>query len=185
MVNDITTVDEAGETVVTPRPEAELEDLRMLVASAVGFDAERGDEITIRSMTFEALPVLGTEAGGGEVPSAPLDVMRLAQTGVLALVALILGLFVIRPILTSSRPSPALLDNSSGASANALARPGGSVIDGVATSTAGSTANAEDDRSNTAEDPVDRLRGMIEDRREEAIQVLQSWIDEPAAETGK
>jgi flagellar M-ring protein FliF len=185
MVNDITTVDEAGETVVIPRPEEELEDLRMLVASAVGFDAERGDEITIRSMAFEALPVLGTEAGDGEIPAAPLDIMRLAQTGVLALVALILGLFVVRPILTSSRPAPALLDDSSGVAANALTGPNGSVIDGVSTPTTASGTKAEGEASDPSEDPVDRLRGMIEDRREEAIQVLQSWIDDPASESGK
>ena len=178
LVNDVTTVNEAGETLVTPRPAEELEDLRMLVASAVGLDTERGDEITIRSMAFEALPTLGTEAGDGTVPSAPLDIMKLVQTGVLALVALILGLFVVRPVLTSNRPAPALLDNSGGAAA-ANAGASSAVIDGVATPAVAPPVASPTAGSGTAEDPVERLRGLIDDRRDEAIQVLQSWIDEP------
>ena len=30
-----------------------------------------------------------------------------------------------------------------------------------------------------SEDPVERLRGLIDDRREEAVQVLRSWLDTP------
>lgn len=178
LVNDVAGVDDAGEPTMTPRPAEELEDLRMLVASAVGLDTERGDEITIRSMAFEALPIVGTEAGAGEVPSAPLNMMKLIQTGVLALVALILGLFVVRPILTANRPEPPLLDNSGGGAAS-VADSNGSFIDGVATPAIAPNQAAAGDGAWTADDPVERLRGLIDERRDEAIQVLQSWIDEP------
>jgi len=186
LVNNLSTVDEAGELVSQPRPEEELEDLRILVASAVGLNAERGDEITIRSMAFEALPTLGTEAGeGGDIPAVPLNMMKLIQTGVLGVVALILGLFVVRPILTSSRPAPALLDNSGSGVGGAIAGPSGAVIDGVATAATPPTRIDSDSGTNAtaSDDPVDRLRGLIEDRRDEAIQVLQSWIDEPGKES--
>lgn len=179
LVNSIADVDDAGAPIMIPRPAEELEDLRMLVASAVGLDAERGDEITIRSMAFEPLPSLGTEAGG-EVPTTPLNIMKLVQIGVLALVALILGLFVVRPVLTSSRIETPLLDNSGGAAQNVVVGTDGSVIDGIAMPTATADLNAFAlDRSSIQDDPVDRLRGLIEDRRDEAIQVLQNWIDEP------
>lgn len=183
LVNNISTLDEAGEIIVTPRPAEELEDLRVLVASAVGFDADRGDEITIRSMAFEALPVLGSEAGTGESPAAPLNMMKLIQTGVLALVALILGLFVVRPILTSNGPAPALLDNSGGGVSGALNGPEGARIEAIAPPNAvASTASQGANGTTPPEDPAERLRGLIEDRRDEAIQVLQSWIDEPGTE---
>lgn len=182
MVNDLVSVNDAGEAIATPRPAEELEDLRMLVASAVGFDEARGDEITIRSMAFEALPMVGTEAGAGEVPVAPFDLMRIIQTGVLALVALILGLFVVRPILTANRQAIPLLDDSSGTSGAVINGPGGNVIDGVASAASTRGSLETDAATPSSDDPVDRLRGLIEDRREEAIQVLQSWIDEPTAE---
>lgn len=185
LVNGIEVIDDAGEPVTSPRPAEELEDLRVLVASAVGFDAERGDEITIRSMAFEALPELGTAAGEApDLPTAPWNVMKLIQTGVLALVALILGLFVVRPILTSNRMAPALLDNSGANLAPLNIGSDSGVIDGTITALANSdsTQNRPPDAN---DDPVQRLRGLIDDRRDEAIQVLQSWIDEPEAEVAK
>lgn len=178
LVNDVTGADDAGQATVSPRSEEELEDLRLLVASAVGFDAERGDEITIRSMAFMELPELGTEAGGGNLPAQPLDMMQLIKTGVLALVALILGLFVVRPVLATNRATTPLLDNSGGQIA-----PGGTstdIIEGTAgPANLGKPASASLDASTGTDDPVHRLRSLIEERREEAIQVLQGWIDEP------
>ena len=183
LVNSVTSVDDSGETVVTARPAEELEDLRLLVASAVGLDEARGDEITIRSMAFETIPVVGTEPGTGEAPSTPLNIMQLVQTGVLALVALILGLFVVRPILTSNRTTPALLDNSGAGVSSSTLGSDTTVIDGTASpvqSLAPSPSRADSPAS--VDDPVERLRGLIEDRRDEAIQVLQGWIDEPDSE---
>jgi flagellar M-ring protein FliF len=89
------------------RSEAELEALGELVASAVGLNETRGDVITIRAMPFSA-PDLAEAASDGIMAGllSGLDVMRLVQIAVLALVVLILGLFVVRPILT--RPAPAM-----------------------------------------------------------------------------
>ncbi|MDA9207805.1 flagellar M-ring protein FliF, partial [Octadecabacter sp.] len=188
MVNDTTTINDAGEVVTTPRPAEELEDLRDLVASAVGFDSERGDGITIRSMAFDALPVQGTDASEPVVASPPLNLMKLIQTGVLALVALILGLFVVRPILMSSKPAPALLDDSGRAVGPALVRNDDTIIESTAANGGVSDIGAPLQSGTplpTEESSVERLRGLIDGRRDEAIQVLQSWIDEPSAEGTK
>jgi len=194
LVNDITTVDEAGASVITPRPAEEIENLRELVASAVGFDAERGDDITIRSMAFESLPTTGTDAAEPTPTSSPLNLMQLIQTGVLAAVALILGLFVVRPILISSNSTPPLLDASGRATGPTLVGNDGSIIEGASIDTQSpqnirTISQPESQSTNSIpsddENPVDRLRGMIDDRRDEAIQVLQSWIDEPNSEASK
>lgn len=194
LVNDITTVDEAGASVITPRPAEEIENLRELVASAVGFDAERGDDITIRSMAFETLPTTGTDAAEPTPTSSPLNLMQLIQTGVLAAVALILGLFVVRPILISSNSTPPLLDASGRATGPTLVGNDGSIIEGASIDTQSpqnirTISQPEGQNANSIpsddENPVDRLRGMIDDRRDEAIQVLQSWIDEPNSEASK
>ena len=86
-----------------PLPEEELTALRELVASAVGFDEARGDVITLRSMPFERPDGLGTGPLEPSLFSGTIDPMRLAQMGVLAAVALILGLFVLRPLLARGR----------------------------------------------------------------------------------
>ena len=186
LVNDVPSTDDAGQEILTPRPAEELEDLRLLVASAVGFDAERGDEITIRSMAFQELAIDGTEASDIPAASSPLDIMRLIQTAVLAAVALILGLFVVRPILAKGDPDRPLLDTSGLPPAPADLDNGLGAMGGfpepampLAASPLAQAPMFDGNVSDMDEDPVERLRNLIEDRRDEAIQVLQSWIDEP------
>jgi flagellar M-ring protein FliF len=170
LVNDVTTTDDQGVATITPRTPEEIDALRELVASAVGFDEARGDVITIKSMAFEPVTTLGTEAS---LPAgAGLDMMSLIRLGVLALVALILGLFVVRPILRSSRPVAALpppADISLGRTVDAPP---------PALEFAGSGTVIDDAE---VVDPVARLRRLIEERQDETAQILQNWIEEPDA----
>ena len=173
LVNDAVSVDSSGAAVVTPRSQEELAALRDLVASAVGLDETRGDIITLRSLAFEPVPTLGTEAvAGGELP---LNVMALIQLAVLAVVALLLGLFVVRPILMSGRASgtPVLLDDS---------LPALGTDRSVLSEDAAIRIGPPEDASQLPEpeiDPVTRLRRLIEERQTETIQILQSWIEDP------
>ncbi|UXX82271.1 flagellar basal-body MS-ring/collar protein FliF [Roseovarius pelagicus] len=103
LVNGTSSPDAAGTLEFTPRPEEELEALRELVASAVGFDEARGDMITIKTMQFEIQPIAGTAAEPSLWASLGLDLMSIIQVAVLGFVAMVLGLFVVRPLL--SRPA--------------------------------------------------------------------------------
>lgn len=175
LVNDVTTIDADGVEVISPRTQAELDALQALVASAVGFNADRGDEITIRSMQFEPLALLGSTASVASRP--PLNMMRLIQIGVLAVVALILGLFVVRPILAPSGP-PALANPASGQTligqaAQPIAINDQARADGAIALPAIAKPTAEDP------DPVARLRQMISNREGETIQILQDWMEQP------
>jgi flagellar M-ring protein FliF len=169
LVNDLTVTDAEGATQVQPRTTEELDALRELVASAVGFDEERGDVITIRSMSFEPLPEAGTEA---TVAGLPLDMMSLIRLAVLAVVALILGLFVVRPILAQGRlpappPAPPALAPPSemGAAGGAGAGAGaGGLVPGGGVEVI---------------DPVTRIRKLIDERKDESARLLQSWIETP------
>ncbi len=186
LVNDLTATDDAGVVTSTPRSPDELAALSELVASAVGLDPARGDVITIRAMPFEAVPVLGTEALP-EAGGSPLDMMNLIQLGVLALVALVLGLFVVRPILAGG--AVAALPPPDGARAVGLigsddraAAPSRAAADDDFSPMPGLPAygDAEDGtRGRGTDDPVTRLRRMIDERQDETIQILQSWIEDP------
>jgi flagellar M-ring protein FliF len=178
LVNDVTETQADGTVTVTPRTPEELADLEELVASAVGFDEERGDQITLRSMSFEPIPTLGTEVAD-QAASAPLNIMQLIQVGVLAVVALILGLFVVRPILSPSKqaalpPLPRPQDGPQTLISAPDQSPGNPEI----LSPNQQTAAIGTEQS---EDPVDRLRKMITEREDETIQILQNWMEDPAA----
>ena len=177
LVNDVTTIAPDGTATIQPRNPAELAALEELVASAVGIDTARGDVLTLKSMAFEPIVPLGTEVASAAA-SLPLDRMQLIQIGVLALVSLILGLFVVRPILATPRllpappfqralPEPADIDPP-------MAMAIGS--DSMGDFMTGNMGMMDMDDS----DPVARLRRMIADRETETIQILQDWIEDPA-----
>ncbi len=180
---------DTGQPVWQPRPEEELQALRALVAAAAGIDTGRGDELTLRSMEFRALNLPDVEDAGWMPPLAPLDPMRLVQLGVLALVALALGLFVVRPVLAgrgAARPAPALagpgvipMGGTTAGAPVALPAPEGVAIAQADTPAAspgpGSTPDAIDP---PPPDPVERLRLLITERRDESVEILRSWLDE-------
>lgn len=193
LVNETTVLNDVGEPVSQPRDPAEMDALRELVSSAVGFDAERGDIITLKSMALQSVAPSGTAASVSLVDQFDLDLLSAIQMLVLAFVTLILGLFVIRPVLTKQPAEvPAMigsqdLENSTsegGAIAKLSSLP--AVIDaedmGKAQMTAGSgdviaMQNSDLERL-PPEDPVERLRNMIGERQEETVEILRGWLED-------
>ena len=193
LINEITATDDVGVTTFVPRSDEELAALRELVSSAVGYDEERGDVITLKTMQFEPLEPGGTAAKAGLLDRLMIDAMYLIQALVLAVVALVLGLFVVRPILArpvgqapaqiAAAPSSAPAE---GASAD-LTPLTGEIDDGEFDEAALSlvsdrgrgTAEAGDlaalDRS--SEDPVARLRNLIGQRQDETVEILRNWLE--------
>ncbi len=169
LVDGVRSTDEQGNPIWAPLPDDELGALRELVASAVGYDEARGDVITIRSMQFEPVAPLGTLAERGFLERAGLDAMSLIQLGVLALVALLLGLFVIRPILAGPAPLPEGLPE-------APALPGAEGLVGELTGPG--AADENEALALAQEDPVMRLRRLMEERREQGVEVLRAWIEQ-------
>ena len=178
---------------MAPRGEEEIESLRALVASAVGFDEARGDSITIRSMAFQGAEAAGSGPGAAAASLMErLDPMRLAQIAVAGLVAIVLGLFVLRPILAGRGrpdPLPALpaAEGPAGAQPEVLA-PGEegfddslpmrtAVIDGASLGAAGSSGWDEEGAS-----PAPAVGGLIEGHREESMEILRGWLEAPEEE---
>lgn len=191
LINSLTTLDANGAPKFAPRPEEELAALRDLVASAVGLDETRGDAVTIRTLQFEPAAPDGTLVQASLLDRLAIDIMTLVQSLALAIVALILGLFVLRPIL--SRPvstiSPPLVasDRLSPASVSALTPLSGEIDDGEidenGLSDASESAFFDRNRPPFArietsnEDPVARLRTLIGQRQEETVEILRSWLE--------
>jgi flagellar M-ring protein FliF len=189
MVDGVATVAADGTRSWTPRPDDELATLRELVASAVGLDETRGDVLTLKSLEFQELPVPeGTEATSGLLPTfGQIDVMSMVQTAVLAIVALVLGLFVIRPLVTSGNRA-ALPSPEAPLALPPVAMSGQKALDGVVDDgfDYGDFASARAQgggADGSEEDPATRLRRLIEQRQTESIEILRGWMEneeEPA-----
>jgi len=184
MVDGVVTVAADGTRNWAARPEEELATLRELVASAVGLDEGRGDVLTLKSLEFQIPPSPeGTEATSSLLPRmGEIDLMTMIQTAVLAVVALVLGLFVIRPVLASAkRPALAAPDAPlalpAAPSSGAIAL-NGEVDDGFEYGGFASAGGGQIEGEATEEDPATRLRRLIEQRQTESIEILRGWMEE-------
>jgi len=179
LVDGTRSLNEDGTTTWLPRSESEIEILHDLVASAVGYDETRGDVITLKSLEMAPLELPGTPAAGSVLDGITIDLMSIIQVCVLALTSLILGLFVVRPILTSKAP-PALAARTEMEISPDGMRPAltgttlapGEPLGATAQDIAGKPA---------ADDPVLRLRQMIEERQDETMEILRNWMEEETA----
>ena len=193
LVNTLPGTGTEGAATTLPRPEEELAALRELVSSAVGLDTDRGDVLTLRALPFEAVAPVGTLATPGLLDRLAIDTMSLVQALVLAVVALVLGLFVLRPVLM--RPpvaTPARLgapQQGAGAERDetAPAPLTGEIDEGEFDASGLSLVSGEDPAKTKAparvasaprpEDPVARLRAMIGERQEETVEILRNWLE--------
>ncbi|MEC8579651.1 MAG: flagellar basal-body MS-ring/collar protein FliF [Pseudomonadota bacterium] len=168
-----------GQQAFVPMPAEDQAALRELVSSAVGFDEARGDVITVHSMPFKQTEGLGSVAAvPGFFERFSPEIMKIARIGVLGLIIVAVGAFVLRPILTNT--APALPDRIALEPAEAPLRPMQPALDGEIDSVR--AFNGTDGAIATVAPPVDpaqRLRGLVDERREEAVEILRSWLDEP------
>lgn len=193
LVDGVQSTADDGTITWAPRSADELEDMRELVASAIGFDEARGDQITMRSMEFQPPPPVEDPEPLSFLERTSFDVLSLAQLAVLALVSLILGLFVVRPILTSAprpqvaqiAPPPAGNDVSEDDSPANLP-----AIDGEI----GDIGPLDDFQPldlpafggmDSEPDPADRLRQLIEEKQDETVEVLSQWMNDPQEEAAR
>jgi flagellar M-ring protein FliF len=170
MVDGILETGADGKQVWQPRPPEELETLKQLVQSAIGFDADRGDVVTIESLQL-TLPAeqgsLAERAGSGFLEAWGA---RLAQIGVLGAIVLALIFFVLRP-MTVRRPlvelaeltGPREFAAETARHAAASVQHGGDILE-----LPPQTINK-----------IERLRDVITSRSEDSAAVLRSWIESP------
>lgn len=178
LINDrIVTVGE-DETTVTSRTPEELEALRELAAVAAGLNEERGDQLTIKSLPFDQ-PVI---EDGYERPSLFQQFLEtylwnIVQSAILGLVVLLLGLFVVRPLLKPNEDTqqgllPMTLAGGLDANGNVLPGAMGLTDEGEAVPRL-ENASAEAD----APDPLEMLRDLTSEQPDEAARLLASWLE--------
>lgn len=185
LVNGVPTLGADGSTTMSPRPEEELTALRDLVGSAVGFDDARGDSITIKSMVFEEIVPAGTGSDQGWTAGLSLDPMRVIQMAILGLVALLLGLFVVRPVLRAPGGAAMALPGPAPAAEPGLEPLTGEISDDdfslpelpvVSNFDTGGLPGFDDDPPSN--DPVARLQHLIGERRDETVEILRGWLED-------
>jgi flagellar M-ring protein FliF len=98
-------------TTAKPRDQKDMERIRGLVASAVGLDTERGDQLTVENISFGEIPT-DEEAPSGWLQNVTPQVGEYAPVAIRLLIVLLLGsvafFTVVRPMVRATFPQPAL-----------------------------------------------------------------------------
>lgn len=189
LVDGIVTIDANGNSVWSERPQEELDDLRDLVIAAVGYDEGRGDVVTVDSMAFQpdATP-------GANIEISPImrflerNALTFIQLTVLSIVALILGLTVVRPLLQRKPDTPSVFGTPGAIGTDIHGNPiplqaGVSGLEAGAVAGA-LTSDVADDAAEEQGAPVDeQLRSAIAERPQQTVEMLKMWLEEPATES--
>lgn len=166
---------EEGRAVYQPRSSDELGQLEDLVRSAIGFDADRGDEISVINMQFVANIEEDIEAGPLDWLKEDLD--SIIQTLVLGGVAILAMLLVVRPLVNRTIEAAELAREEERIGMDALGSP--DIAGHLSDLTEG---DDEDDLIS-----IDRIHGqlksstyrrineLIDQNPEETLSVLRDW----------
>jgi flagellar M-ring protein FliF len=114
-VDGVTAVGKDGKAgPYTARSQQEMQQIQQLVEASVGFDAQRGDKVQVVNVRFPtAADPDGVSASNPLMGFDKNDIMRAAELGVLAVVALLMMFFIVRPLMKGAAggggPMPMML----------------------------------------------------------------------------
>jgi len=201
LVDHLPVTAEDGTITREARSDEELDVLRGLIASASGLDEERGDNLTVSTLAFSQPP----EAEFVVKPSAVEQftenyLWSTVQSLILAMVALILGLFVVKPLLSQKSTAQAgnledlsmtpdllpmnLETTNYGGATNADGKP---MNNGLPNGQAGQAVLGQGATPLAIEgaidnDPLDLLNNKASEQVDDAADLLASWLSaEPQA----
>lgn len=100
LVDGVYTKDKAGKKSYAPRAKADLEQIKTLVKTAIGFNEKRGDKVEVINMPFVQHDMDEAEVSSETKSFMPqMDMTRLIELFVLAAVGILILLMIVRPIL--------------------------------------------------------------------------------------
>jgi len=159
LVNHIETDNGDGSVELTPRSDEEIAQLRELVSMSVGFNEERGDKLTIQNMSFKPIINEGTTVETSFVDNfMDRHLMTAIQIAILSIVTLVLGLFVVKPILSTA----------------SLAAPQMEELPAI-------PMNAPPPGELETPDAMAALKGLANDKTDETALLIQAWLEEEVA----
>jgi flagellar M-ring protein FliF len=165
------------------RTPEELARIGALVRSAVGFDERRGDKVEVVSMRFVEEAVAAPEpAGPLGLPLTPAMLTRLAESALLALVALAAILLLGRPVVgrlsAALLPQPALAgagpEGRALAGEAAAALPGGG--DPAALAAPDGMVSLAHVQGQMRASSLNALVQLVEHHPDESLAVLRRWL---------
>ncbi len=169
--------------VYTPRTAEEMAKIDQLVKNAVGFDAKRGDQVSVVNVRFDQPDASGAAAAGLLDKN---DVLRIAELGVMLVTAALLIVFVLRPMVKpgvgagpAGAPAVAQLKAAGGGGGQAAA-PGGTPLLSGPPSELDQRIDIARIEGQVKVSSVKKVAEFVEKHPEESVSILRSWLHETA-----
>ncbi|MNK16527.1 Flagellar M-ring protein [compost metagenome] len=180
--------DGKGEPTYAPRTAEEVQQIKTLVAAAVGIDETRGDKIEVVNVRFNREPSAapGADEGSSMFNFDKNDIMRGVELLVLLITGLLLIFFVVRPLLKTA---------SGGAGVPALVGANGMPVTPLDTQLVGGVLPGQpqmlaapsemDQRLDIARiegqvkaSSIKKVADFVDSHPEESTAILRSWVHE-------
>lgn len=177
-----------GEPTYAPRTAEEVQQIKTLVAAAVGIDETRGDKIEVVNVRFNREPSAapGADEGSSMFNFDKNDIMRGVELLVLLVTGLLLIFFVVRPLLKTA---------AGGDGAPALVGANGMPVTPLDTQIVGGTLPGQpqmlagpsemDQRLDIARiegqvkaSSIKKVADFVDTHPEESTAILRSWVHE-------
>lgn len=197
-VDGVTIFGKKGETSYAPRSADEMKRIESLVRSAVGFDQQRGDQLTVVNVRFDRGANLeaGTKAGNPLFDFDKNDMMRGVEVLVLFVVGLLMIFFVARPLMKRAGGGgegglQAMMALPGGQGGVAYASAGGQQLQIAVDPQTGAPLalppGEVEQRINIAKiegqvkaSSVKQVAEFVEKHPDESVSILRSWLHESA-----
>ena len=177
-----------GSANYSERPGEQLEQIATLVRTAIGFDAERGDNVEVVNLRFapEARPQTFDDGAGAGLGMSTSDYLRIFELVMLAFVALVLIVFVIRPLLRSILSNEPAQQQLSGPASTADVE-GQDALEGPGTERALPSPEAPRAKvdeviefskisGEVQENAIRKVADLVKGNPEEAVAIMRQWM---------
>jgi flagellar M-ring protein FliF len=181
-----------GESVYQPRSKEDLDRIAALVRTAIGFDQKRGDQIEVVNLRFAEAPASPIQ----ETPTGFMsflqftkdDIMRGIELAVMALLALIVVLFIVRPlvrrILTPEEPRALTAPAMAGAPALPGAAAGNPALPDAPLQVAPSQTSRMIDMAQVQgqvhAQSIQKVGELAERNPNETVAIVRQWLQDAA-----
>jgi flagellar M-ring protein FliF len=191
VVDGAVSTDAAGKESYQARTPREMQQIEALVKSAIGFNQARGDQVQVVNMAFARLddalsapspsPLLGLDAS---------DWFKIIEAGLLCVTALLIGIFVVRPLtarMFAPLAPPSVHTGMIAAPASGEASQGavsrGQGPDGSPAALPAPNENMIDIsriEGQVRESTIRKVGEVVEAHPEEALAIIRTWLHQPA-----
>jgi flagellar M-ring protein FliF len=190
VVDGADSTDATGKETYRARSPHEMQQIEALVKSAIGYNQARGDQVQVANMPFARI-----DTGPSTPAAAPLlgldaaDWFKIIEAAILSLTALLIGLFVVRPLTnrmfapfparTAVGASPALAHGATGETTPSTTRIGGETVQNALSAPKDSMIDISRIEGQVRESSIRKVGEVVEAHPEEALAIIRTWLHQP------